>query len=98
MIHARKSVLAGALAAGLLLALVAPAHAQIAVVTVRSLNALQADFRYLAPLVKAEKEVAALDAFLGLHPRLKALEGVDGTRPCGLYVTWPEKEADVAAF
>jgi hypothetical protein len=88
----------GLLAAAVSLALAAPAPAQIAVVTIRSPQALLADFRYIAPLVNAEPAVAQLDAFLTMHPRLKSLDGVDANRPCGLYVNWPDNERDVTDF
>jgi hypothetical protein len=86
------------LAAALVLMPAAPADAQIAVVTVRSVNGVLADFRYIAPLIKAEAQVQQLDAFLKEHPRLKALEGLDANKPCGLYVNWAENPKDVEDF
>ncbi len=98
MIRTRPPIPALSLAAVLLLMLAVPARAQIAVVTIRSLSAVQADFRYIAPLVKAEAQVQQLDAYLKEHPRLKALDGLDANKPCGLYVNWPDNEKDVEAF
>jgi hypothetical protein len=73
----------------------APARAQVAVVTARSADTLVPDLDYVASLVLPEAEYKALET--SLKPVKGDLErgGVDGKRPLGVYVNWPDKITDL---
>lgn len=83
------------LAAAAVLAPAVPARAQVVVVTARSVEGLLADVRYLAPLVGQDERIKQLDAFLKAATGDKGLDGVDGKRPFGFYVNWPDKVTDL---
>ncbi len=69
---------------------VAPAaRGQIAVVSVRSYDALEADLKYLAPLAGLEELAKQAQAPLRAATGGKGLDGVDTTKPFGAYVLWP---------
>src|SRR5262245_37491627 len=63
-----------------------PTSPQVGIVTVRSVGELQANFKYLAPLLGQEDLAARVEAYLG-----QVLDGVDRQRPFGAILHWPEK-------
>jgi hypothetical protein len=78
-----------AVCAGLLAA--SAAQAQIAVVAVRSVDALRADTRYLAKLIGEDARSQALEAVLKQYLDGKNGGGLDAKKPFGAYALWPEK-------
>ncbi len=88
---------AGLVALVAFLVVARPAPAQVAVVTARSAEAFLADFRYLAPFFDA-RAARDLDTFLKETTGGKSLGGVDGKRPLGLYVNWPDKITDLESL
>jgi hypothetical protein len=76
----------------------AAAQSQIAVVASRSFERLLADFKFLAPLVGQEDWPKQLESFLKLTAEGKPLAGVDMKRPFGVYLNWPDQNADLAIF
>src|SRR5262245_57417550 len=95
----RSRLFPGLPLAGLVLALSAPAPARApvpdkkpeskpaVVVTLKSLDELIADARYLFALVDKEEEGKQLEKFLKSKTGPKGLEGVDPKKPIGLYGT-----------
>jgi hypothetical protein len=71
--------------------------APVAVLTVKSTDALLADLQYLAPFVGDDESAAQIKAFLRL-PGDQGLEGVDRRRPLGAYLHWPKKLADLTSL
>jgi hypothetical protein len=70
--------------------------APVAVMTVKSADALLADLQYLAPFVGDEESAAQIQAFLRL-PGGQGLDGVDRQRLLGVYLHWPKKLADLTS-
>jgi hypothetical protein len=66
------------------------ARGQALVVSVRSVDALLADARYLIGLAGAEEQVSQLDAFIKGALASKEQTGLDTGRPFGLYAHWPK--------
>jgi hypothetical protein len=85
---------AGGLAVLIVLAAVHPAVAQVAVVSVKSVDAGLSNFKYLADLVGQGAQAKLVDAYLK-SKGAQGLEGVDRKRPCGAYATWPKKWDDL---
>jgi hypothetical protein len=68
------------------------AQAQIATVTVKSLDALRSDLKYLAPLLQLQEPFKRADAVLGQIAASKALHT---NKPFGAYFHWPERLDEV---
>lgn len=95
----RKVIVAGAiLALATSLMEVPTASAQVASVTVKSVDDLLADFKYLAPLAGQAERVKQVEAFLKEKTGGIRLEGVDRKRPFGACVLVPEKLPDLASL
>ncbi len=88
MVHSKSRILVACLAALLLLA-ARPAAGQVAVATIRSVDALLTDARYLAPFLVDDdlpKQVEALAALV--HG--SGSGGIDRHKPAGVYLRWPD--------
>jgi len=82
------------LAAVFCLALAAqPAQAQVAVVTVRSVESVLSDAKYVLKLAGQEDLSQQLDGMLGLLGDGKGIPGVDAKKPLGIYVLEPKNGA-----
>jgi hypothetical protein len=70
---------------------VAPARAQVAVVAVKSIDALRADVRYVLGMAGQEERARQLDELIKSLTGEKGLAGLDTQRPFGAYVNLPAK-------
>lgn len=67
----------------------APAQAQVAVVTLKSIDALFGDVKYVLKLVDRENQAEQLDGFLKALTGGKGLGGIDTKRPIGAFLDLP---------
>lgn len=71
---------------------VQPARAQVGVVTVRSVDALMGDVKYLLKVAGREDLAKTLESLLSsLSPDGKPFGGIDTKRPLGLYLNMPKE-------
>src|SRR5262249_44130662 len=77
------------------LAAVSPVSAQVATVTVKSVNALLYDCERLALWVGQEQRLAQVKAWLQLRTGDRGLDGVDGRRVLGAYLVELKKFGDL---
>src|SRR5262249_30688897 len=70
-----------------------PARAQIAVVTVRSVESLLSDTKYVLKLAGQDELIQQLDGMIGLLGDGKGIPGIDGKKPLGVYVLEPKNGA-----
>jgi hypothetical protein len=96
MVRCWSQALGGILLTVVSFTAVQPASAQVAAVTVKSVDGLLADFKYLAPFVGQEGLVPQAEAFLATAGW--GLEGVDRQRLVGAYLHLPENLAALESF
>jgi hypothetical protein len=72
----------------------APAQAQVAVVTLRSVDSLRSDIRYLLTLAGQENRAKQLDGLIAALTQGKGFFGIDTKRPIGLATTLPDKPGE----
>jgi len=80
----------GAFALACLLVAARPAQAQLAVVTLRSLDAVMEDARYVLTLAGQEETARQLDGIIAAFTGGKGFQGVDTKKPLGIYVDLPK--------
>ncbi len=67
-----------------------PARAQVAVVTVKSIDDAMADIQYLLKVAGQEERAKQLDELIKSFTNNKGFQGIDTKRPLGLYVNLPK--------
>jgi hypothetical protein len=72
--------------------------APVAVVSVKSVDALLAEAKYLATLSGEEDRVKQVESFVTALLGQEGLDAVARTRPLGAFVRWPEKAKDLQSM
>jgi hypothetical protein len=83
----------GLLALACLLVAARPAQAQLATVTVRSLDAVMEDAKYVLEMAGQGETAKQLDGIIAAFTGGKGFQGIDMKRPLGFYVDMPKDGA-----